>query len=471
MAVTSDPSSLAGQPHIMPLSRHIWRTVSLALPVMLSRAGLVVMIAVDTFACRGSSQELAFFGGSVQPQNLLQNAGIGLLTGTIVLCAQADGAGEQRRCGGIWRLSLVISVILGLLDIAVLTAGDALLRLLGEPADIAAGSGAALQMFAIGMPGLMLFVSCNFFLEGISRPWPGTIIMLAGNLLNLALAWPLANGHFGRATLFGVPLMGASGAALATSITRWAMFFCALAVILCRRDRASHEIRLFGGWQKGDLKRLLWLGLPLALAITLESSCFASMIVIAGWLGTTSLATMHSAINLTSLVYMLTIGLATAAAIRVANAIGRDSWHDAARAGWVSVGMEFVVMAIIGTAIFLLAAPLAHAYSDDAAVIVLLVPVFTVTAMMVVIDGLQGVLMGALRGTADTLMPTLIYGLSFWALGVPIGYIWGYRHGLGPMALMMALAISLGVAMVFLAWRFQALTRKHVGSAIRIKGR
>jgi MATE family multidrug resistance protein len=132
--------------------------------------------------------------------------------------------------------------------------------------------------------------------------------------------------------------------------------------------------------------------------------------------------------------------------------------------------MEFVVMAVIAIAIFLLATPLAHAYSDDAAVVALLVPVFMVTGMMVVIDGLQGVLMGALRGTADTLMPTLIYGLSFWALGVPIGYIWGYRHGIGPMALMAALAISLCVAMVFLAWRFQVLTSKRVGSAIRIRG-
>ncbi|MET1025967.1 MAG: MATE family efflux transporter [Dongiaceae bacterium] len=463
MTAAPGPAGLLGQPQLMPFGAHIRRTVSLALPVMLSRAGLVVMIAVDTFFCRGSRAELAFFGGSVQPQSLLQNAGVGLLTGTIVLCAQADGAGEQRRCGGIWRLSLIISCLLGLLDIAVLAFGPGLMRLLGEPADIAAGSGAALQMFAIGMPGLMLFASCNFFLEGISRPWPGTIIMLAANLLNLALVWPLASGYFGASTLFGIPLSGASGAALATSLTRWLMFFCALAFILCRRDRVTHDIRFLGGWHKGDLKRLLWLGLPLALAITLESSCFSSMVVIAGWLGTTSLATMHSAINLTSLVYMLTIGIATAAAIRVANAIGRDSWRDAARAGWVSVGMEFVVMGIVGTVIFLLATPLAHAYSDDAIVVALLVPVFAVTAMMVVIDGLQGVLMGALRGTADTLMPTLIYGLSFWALGVPIGYIWGYRHGIGPMALMAALAISLGIAMGFLAWRFQALTHKRAG--------
>jgi MATE family multidrug resistance protein len=325
----------------------------------------------------------------------------------------------------------------------------------------------ALQMFAIGMPGLMLFAACNLLLEGISRPWPGTIIMLVANIVNLALAWPLTKGAIDLSAIFGSQVSGASGAALATSITRWLMFFAALLVISMQRDRAVYGIKLFGGWQRGELKRLLWLGLPLALAIALESSCFGSMIVMAGWLGTSSLAAMHSAINLTSLVYMLTIGVATAAAIRVANAIGRGSWRDAARAGWVAVGLEFVVMAFVAVTLSVLVKPLAHAYSDDEGIIVLLVPVFTVTALMIVIDGLQGVLMGSLRGASDTTLPTIIYGLSFWAVGVPIGYIWGYRHGMGPMALMAALATSLGIAMTLLIWRFHALTQKRIRAQVQ----
>ncbi|TXH38166.1 MAG: MATE family efflux transporter [Rhodospirillaceae bacterium] len=461
MNVTSTPS-LSPVPVAAPVSHHIRRTVSLALPVMLSRAGLVIMIAIDTFLCRGSGVELAYFGGSVQPQTLLQAVGIGLLIGTIVLCAQADGAGERERCGGIWRLSMIVAGILGLLQALILVSGDALMRLLGQPADIAAGSGFALQMFAIGMPGLMLFSACNLVLEGISRPWPGTIIMLVANIANFALAWPLTNGTIDLSPIFGTQISGASGAALATSITRWLMFLCALTVVFRQRDRAVYGIKFLGGWQRGELKRLLWLGLPLALAIALESSCFGSMIVMAGWLGTSSLAAMHSAINLTSLVYMLTIGIATAAAIRVANAIGRGSWRDAARAGWVAFGMEFAVMASVSITLSLLVKPLARAYSHDDAVLVLLIPVFTVTALMIVIDGLQGVLMGSLRGASDTTLPTIIYGLSFWAVGVPIGYIWGYRHGMGPMALMTALATSLCIAMTLLIWRFHALTRKRI---------
>jgi MATE family multidrug resistance protein len=423
---------------------------------MLSRAGLVIMIAVDTFLCRNSKLELAFFGGSVQPQSILQNTGVGLLIGTIVLCAQADGAGDRRHCGGLWRLSMLVAGGLGLAYAAILSFGEPLMRLLGQPADIVVGSGAALRYFAFGMPGFMLFAACNFFLEGISRPWPGTVIMLTGNILNFLLAWPLVEGSF------GLPALGASGAALATSITRWAMFAAVLIYILRLPDRGQFGIGTGAAWQRGDLRRLLVLGVPLGFAIALESSCFMSMIVMAGWLGDTSLATMHAAINVTSLVYMLTIGLATAAAIRVANAIGRGSWRDAATAGWVSVGLEVAVMAAVAVIIFCCAAGIAEGYSSDAEVLALLTPVLTLTAGMIIIDGMQGVLMGVLRGASDTLIPTIIYGLSFWAVGVPIGYIFGFRQGIGPMALMSGLAISLAIAMTMLAWRFHILTKRKI---------
>lgn len=469
MAVTPDktmtaiPDIVTSDMATMPLAHHIRQTLHLAIPVMLSRAGLVIMIAVDTFLCRGSKLELAFFGGAVQPQAILLSTGVGLLIGTIVLCAQADGAGDRHHCGGLWRLSLLVAGLLGLAFAGILAFGDQLMHLLGQPADIAVGSGAALRAFAIGMPGLMLFAACNFFLEGIRRPWAGTVIMLTGNIINFLIASPLATGGF------GLPPMGATGAALATSLTRWLMFGAILVYIRRLPDRAQYGIGTGVRWRPGDLKRLLWLGLPLGFAIAQESSCFASMIVMAGWLGAASLATMHAAINVTSLVYMLTIGLATAAAIRVANAIGRESWRDAATAGWVGVGIEALIMTAIALTIFLAAQPIAHAYSDDADVLALLIPVLTLTAAMIIIDGLQGVLMGVLRGTADTLIPTIIYGLSFWAVGVPIGYILGFRYGIGPIALMSGLAVSLAIAMAMLAWRFHALTRHKIRQSNDIK--
>src|SRR5439155_16095949 len=103
---------------IQPLSltRHIQSTVSLALPVMLARAGLVVMLTVDTILVgRAGGRELAHFAISMAPQLIMQTIGVGLLVGTVVLTAQADGAGRFGECGRIWRLALLAAGALGLI--------------------------------------------------------------------------------------------------------------------------------------------------------------------------------------------------------------------------------------------------------------------------------------------------------------------------------------------------------------------
>ncbi|HSE75035.1 MAG TPA: MATE family efflux transporter, partial [Dongiaceae bacterium] len=97
--------------------------------------------------------------------------------------------------------------------------------------------------------------------------------------------------------------------------------------------------------------------------------------------------------------------------------------------------------------------------TNDPAVLAILVPVLAgVVSLLVIVDSLQGVLMGALRGCADTLIPTIIYGVSFWVIGVPSGYWWGYHHALGPNALTWSLLAALAAATAALAWRFQQFT-------------
>ena len=196
---------------------------------------------------------------------------------------------------------------------------------------------------------------------------------------------------------------------------------------------------------------LLRLGLPLAAAIGLETACFAMIINMSGWLGPVSLATMHAAINYTSFVYMLTIGLATAAAVRVGNAVGRGiGAAHSAPAGSPSPGRR--PDGGRRTADRLFPDHAAGLLTDDPAVLVLLVPLLAgVVSLLVVVDSLQGVLMGALRGCADTLIPTIIYGVSFWVIGVPAGYWWGYREGARTAALTWALLAALSAAAIALA--------------------
>jgi MATE family multidrug resistance protein len=438
------------------LASHIGQTARLALPVMLSRAGLVLMLTVDTAIVGhldAAGLQLAALGASVIPQTVLQTVAVGLLIGVIVRTAQLDGAGRAAECGQVWRLGILIAAVLGVAYALLLTPGAFILsEILGQPMEVAIAGGPVLTIFGYGLPGLLLYVASTHFLEGINRPVPPMLLMLGANLLNAGLAYLLAYGGL------GLPALGVTGVAIATSIVRWVLGLGGIALVLILVDRDRYQVsgRLTHGLQ--GMMALLHLGLPLAAAIGLETACFSMIVNFSGWLGPVSLATMYAAINYTSFIYMLTIGLATAAAVRVGNAVGRDDWADAQRAGWVAVAMAGTLMVVASLLTVLLADRAAGILTNDPAVLASLVPLLAgVVSLLVIVDSLQGVLMGALRGCADTLIPTIIYGISFWVVGVPAAYWWGYRQELGPFALTWALIAALSVAAVALGWRFRVL--------------
>ena len=425
---------------------------------MLARAGLVIMFTINAIFCgwQGTGA-LADLGAAAIPQVTAMVVGVGLLIGTIILTAQANGAGRLADCGRALRGGLTIALFAGLIFTLILLPAESLLRFFGQPPETFAGGGRALFIFGLSLPGILMFSACSFFLEGINRPIPGMVITLGGNVINLALNWVFVLGNL------GAPEMGAAGSALATTITRWSMLGAIALYILTMRDRARYGALPWFGFDPVTLKRMLILGLPLAFAIGTETACFNMMIYMAGWLGRTELATMYATINVTSFVYMLTMGISTAASVRVGNAIGRANAADIRRAGWVAVGLEATIMCVVAGVTYFLAPVIAQVYSRDPLVLDMLGAALALTALLFIVDGLQGVLMGALRGAADTLIPTIVYIVSFVVVGLPMGYLIGFKGGAGVPALIWSLIAALVVAVSGLGWRFHRLSSRPEG--------
>src|SRR5687768_6809675 len=356
-SATQNPPVFAGAEDGTGFWHHLRRTASLALPVMLSRAGMVLMLTVDTaivghlaFAERG----LSALGAAFIPLGTLQTVAVGLLIGVIVRTAQLDGAGKPEACGQVWRIGLLLALIIGGAYALFFANGVAILGgLLGQPVEVANDGGRVLRILGLSMPGILAFFACAHFLEGINQPVPPMLLMLGGNVVNAFLAFGLGRGEF------GLPAMGVEGVAIATAAVRWMLGIAAVLLVLLTVDRRRYGITLrhTEGWD--GIVPLLRLGVPLAAAIGLESACFNMIVNMSGWLGQVSLATMHATINFTSFVYMLTIGLATAAAVRVGNAVGRGDWRAAQHAGWFAVVLAGAVMAVVGV--------LTAAFADQAA--------------------------------------------------------------------------------------------------------
>ena len=442
------------------LRAHLRETVRLAVPVMFARLGVLTIITADTvMSGHASGDDLAWYAVAFAPHIPMLLIGIGLLMGTVVLTAQAIGSGNTRGCGAIWRIALAHALGVGVLMAIVCAFGESLLLALGQPGDIAAGGGRVLVALGLGLPGMLMYVATSFFLEGLGRPVPGMIIIIGANVLNVALNWLLVFGHG------GFPALGAEGAAIATSVVRWGMFAAAAFYVLRFLNRRRFGI-LAPSDPAGRLgSRLRRIGLPMGIAHGLESGAFASMTLMAGVLGAAQVGGFTVSMNLLALAFMGAIGLATAASVRVGNAVGRGDSIGVRWAGWVAVGVAGVYLA--GFAMLFLLAPawLAGLYTTDAAVLAIAVPTLLVSAAAAVPDGVQGVLMGSLRGASDVWPATALYMVAFWMVMVPLGYWLGVSREMGAVGLMLSIFAASVAAAVLLGWRFQIVSGREVRRA------
>lgn len=453
MVTTAPPDS----PLRRDLLGQIRRTLALALPVMGARVGLMLMVAIDSImAGQANDDALAHYGIALAPHIFLLVVGIGFLVGTVVLVGQADGAGEPDRCGAVWHSALGVGLVLGVGAAAIMAFGETVLSLLGQTPAMAAGGGAALHAFAPGMPAILLYLATSFLLEGIGRPRAGMLVALGANLPNAALNLVFIGGQL------GAPAMGAAGAALATSVTRWLMLAVLTAYALTMTDRARYGLASGLRATSSTVGRLLRLGAPLAVATGLESGAFTTVATFAGWLGTTAMAAYQACINVVSFAFMLAIGLATATSVRAANAVGRGDRAGLAWAGWLGAALAGALMLVLAVGVLWQRDLIARLYTDVPAVLAVAEPGLILVAAALVFDGLQATLMGAHRGAADVIVPTSLQAAAFWGIGVPAAYVLGVSQGLGVHGLLGGLVLAMLAASLVLALRFRSLSRRPV---------
>ncbi|HEX2529096.1 MAG TPA: MATE family efflux transporter [Geminicoccus sp.] len=429
-------------------------TLKLALPVMAARAGILVMTAVDTIMTgRFGADELAFYAVGSAPFILFMLLGIGLATGTVVLVAQAMGADRLDETGRIWRIACLDTAILGIGTAILLLPGETLLGWLGQSPEVVEGGARVMRAFALAMPAVLIFAVTSYFLEAIGRPHAGMVIMWLGNILNLLLDWLLMFGPI------GIPPLGAEGAALGTSITRWAMTAAIILYAFNFKGHRAYGVRGALGAVAPIRRALLKLGFPFAASQGLESSAFQFILVMAGWLGTAQLAAHQAAINLNALFYMLTLGVATATSVRVGRAAGRRRPDEIARAGWVGVGIGVAIMVTMAPLIALFREQIGAVYTSDPLVIVVMATALLVVGPTMIVDSGQGVVTAALRGTGDTWIPTVIHVSCFWPVMVGVAWYLAFPAGLGVIGLWWGLFTGLALAFVLLGLRFAGRSR------------
>ena len=350
------------------LPEHIVRTLILAVPVMLARSGLVLMIAAGLIMTgHAGENEQAYLSAAFPVHMSILVTGIGLMLSVTVLSAQAHGAGRHLDCGRIWRLGLISAAMLGAVSMVIMLHGQSLLRFFGLSEDLAREGGRVLWMYAYGIPAMLMYVATTSFLESIGRTLPGFAISVGANIINVLLCWTFVFGKM------GFQPMGAEGAAMALTITRGFMLLGIAVYALRMADRLHFGVNASLRGFMHNIKKLMRIGAPLALANGLESVAFAVVTFFAGRMGAKELAAFSDALNLNAWMFMMAIGIATATSVRVATAVGRGDQGALRRAGWVGAGIEVVITGLFAMLIIAGSESIAVIYTSEIEVQMILI--------------------------------------------------------------------------------------------------
>lgn len=425
--------------------------LNLAIPVVLAELGWMTMGLTDTIMV-GPLGPTAI--GAVGLGGTLFMAvaifGMGLLLGLDTLVSQAFGAGRLDECGRWLFAGLTLGAMLALPITFGLRLGAAHLDILGLHPEIEALTGPYLLAVSWGLVPLLCYAAFRRYLQGMSLVRPITFALVSANLVNIAGNWMLIYGHL------GFPAMGVVGAAWATNVARVYMALVLLFAILLQQRRTGGELRhATDGISRARVARLVALGLPAAVQISLEVGVFAAATALAGRLTPVALASHQIALNVASFVYMVPLGMASASAVFVGQHLGRRDPLGAARAGWTSLATIGVFMSVIAIAFAVVPRVFLVAFSRDEDVLALGARLIVVAAVFQLFDGLQVVATGVLRGVGDTRTPMIWNLVGHWAAGLPLGWTLCFALGMGVIGLWIGLSLGLiivgGVLMV--AWQ------------------
>jgi MATE family, multidrug efflux pump len=440
------------RPRLSEVRAELRPMFALALPVVIAELGWMTMGMVDTLMVGPLGPEAI---GAVGLGSALFIAmgifGMGMLLGLDTLVSQSFGAGRLDECHRWLIHGVALSVLLTIPTTLLLFWVSANLDRWGMNPDVLRLMRPYLDAIAWSTLPLLVYFALRRYLQGLGVVRPIMVTLIVANLMNLAGNWLLIYGNL------GAPALGVAGSAWATVLARIAMAASLFVVILRReRNRRPGLMATPLSIEAARLRQLVALGAPAAGQLTLEVGVFAMASALAGRMLPASLAAHQIALNLAGFTYMVPLGVASAGAVRVGQAIGRRDAVGAARAGWTALLFGVVFMSIAALAFTAIPRLLIGAFTTDARVLEIGAALLAVAAVFQLFDGLQAVGTGVLRGLGETRMPMLWNLAGHWFIGLPIAYLLAFNFDFGVIGLWWGLSTGLiicGVALLVVWWR------------------
>lgn len=449
---------------VKPIS--IWQELriclGLATPLAAAQLAHIATGFIDTVMMGRLGRDAIAAGGlGAVSFTFLLMLSTGLISAISPLVAEAYGANQPHRMQRFFQQGLIVATGLSLLMMAILWQADLWLPWLGQTPETSALTRQYLNTVLWGYPPALMVIALRSFVAVVTSPRPIMVIGILGTLINLIGNYSLALGKF------GFPAMGLSGIGWASVLSFGGMAMMLIGYVLQRPEfrpyRLLSQVPSFAQQELGELLRV---GLPIGALSAVEGGLFTVATFLISQFGTVTLAAHQIALQTAATTFMVPLGVSMAATIRVGQLLGQGQRLAARQAGLICIGIGGMFMG--GMAILFWAAPnvIVSLYLDvntpeNQAVVMMAKILLGIAALFQLVDGIQVTAAGALRGLKDTRIPLLIGIVSYWCLGLAIGYLLARPLGLGGVGYWWGMALGLLFAAVVLTWRFERLTAQR----------
>ena len=432
------------------LNREYGATLRLAVPIILSQVGqIVTQLADNIMVGRLGALPLAAvsFGGTVS--FILFITCMGITLGITPIVGEAYAQGRHRDASAYLLNAIALYGGIGLLIFGVQMGFIPLLDNMGQPADVVTLSIPYYKYLVWSVLPFLLFAAFKQFLEGVGNTTISMMIVVFSNLLNILLNYVFIYGKW------GAPEMGATGAGLATFISRLITPFLIIGYcIVHHKMRRYLQLLSRTRLMLRKIRELLKVGFPICVQMSLEGWTFAFSSIMMGWLGTVAIAANQIAITLCNIGFLSLVGISSATTIRVSHAYGVGDYQAIRRIGSSSYRIGLVWNAFTAFTFIMLRDLLPQAFTDNEEVIAMTSKMLIVVAMFQFSDGMQCIGMGLLRGMQDVKITMKIAFISYLVINLPVGYLFGFTLGIGEIGVWLGYIFGLSTAAILLRRRF-----------------
>ena len=435
---------------------HYKSIIRLALPIIIGQIGTIITGLVDTIMVgQYSTEELAASAFANNVFMFFMVIGIGFTFNFAPLVAYSLANNDKPGVGEWLKNSVAANTIIGLILFSLLIIVYFNIENLGQPKNLIPIIKPYFMVCSISLLPIMLYTSFRQFVESILEPSTAMWIFLVGNILNIIGNYILIYGKL------GMPELGLYGAGLSTLFSRCMMLAMFIIILsLSKKYKEYKQGYLKGEWNFDLIFQLFRLGLPIGLQQGFEAASFCFVAIMVGWIDSLNLAAHQIVVSISSVCYMVYLGLGNAVAIKVSHFRGKNDIVNVKKVAYAGMALSLVVSSIISPALYSWNKEISMFFTDETLVAGLVRTAIPVIVIYVFADGIQITLANVLRGLADGKAIMYISALAYFFIAIPVGYFFGFTCDMKLHGVWIAFPFGFVVAAVLFFLRFKKLLQK-----------